>query len=164
MRTKIIFTIFTLSFIAGCQKCSKEQSTTESEGQSDTTELKGDVAVHERADVKKATSLNELTKIDDKEGSGAEAESGNLVSVHYTGWLTDGTKFDSSRDRNAPFDFPLGQRRVISGWDEGVKGMKIGGKRILVIPPSMGYGERGAGHVIPPNSTLIFEVELIAIK
>lgn len=96
-------------------------------------------------------------------GSGAEAQAGNHVTVHYTGWLTNGTKFDSSVDRNDPFDFPLGRGHVIRGWDEGVAGMKVGGKRKLTIPPEMGYGARGAGGVIPPNATLVFEVELLGV-
>jgi 2-hydroxy-3-oxopropionate reductase len=97
-------------------------------------------------------------------GDGAEASAGQFVSVHYTGWLTNGTKFDSSKDRNEPFDFPLGGRQVIAGWDEGVQGMKIGGTRKLTIPPTLGYGARGAGGVIPPNATLVFEVELLGIE
>jgi FKBP-type peptidyl-prolyl cis-trans isomerase len=101
---------------------------------------------------------------DDQVGTGAEAQKGKTVSVHYTGWLLDGTKFDSSRDRNQPFLFPLGQGQVIKGWDEGVAGMKVGGKRTLVIPPHLGYGARGAGGVIPPNATLKFEVELLDVK
>jgi FKBP-type peptidyl-prolyl cis-trans isomerase len=101
---------------------------------------------------------------DDQVGTGAEAQKGKTVSVHYTGWLLDGTKFDSSRDRNQPFLFPLGQGRVIKGWDEGVAGMKVGGKRTLVIPPDLGYGASGAGGVIPPNATLKFEVELLEVK
>jgi FKBP-type peptidyl-prolyl cis-trans isomerase FkpA len=96
-------------------------------------------------------------------GSGDEACAGQHVTVHYTGWLTDGTKFDSSRDRGDPFDFPLGRRHVIAGWDEGVQGMKVGGSRRLTIPSDLGYGPRGAGGVIPPNATLVFEVELLAI-
>lgn len=113
----------------------------------------------------------ELKKIDVKQGSGTEATSGKVVVVQYTGWLYDpakpdnkGTKFDSSRDRNQPFDFPLGGGRVIKGWDQGVAGMKVGGQRTLVIPPDMGYGARGAGGVIPPNATLIFDVELLEVK
>lgn len=97
-------------------------------------------------------------------GDGAEAASGQEVTVHYTGWLTDGKKFDSSKDRDDPFVFPLGGGRVIRGWDEGVQGMKIGGKRKLTIPPALGYGARGAGGVIPPNATLVFEVELLATE
>ena len=96
-------------------------------------------------------------------GDGAEAKAGQYVSVHYTGWLTDGTKFDSSKDRNDPFEFGLGARQVISGWDEGVQGMKVGGTRVLTIPAALGYGARGAGGVIPPNATLVFEVELLAV-
>ncbi|MDP1674322.1 MAG: FKBP-type peptidyl-prolyl cis-trans isomerase [Burkholderiales bacterium] len=95
-------------------------------------------------------------------GNGAEAAAGQEVTVHYTGWLTDGKKFDSSKDRDDPFVFPLGGGRVIRGWDEGVQGMKVGGKRKLTIPPALGYGARGAGGVIPPNATLVFEVELLA--
>ena len=96
-------------------------------------------------------------------GDGAEACAGQTVSVHYTGWLTNGTKFDSSKDRDEPFEFELGGRRVIAGWDEGVQGMKIGGTRKLTIPPDLGYGARGAGGVIPPNATLVFEVELLGL-
>ena len=97
-------------------------------------------------------------------GDGATAAAGQSVSVHYTGWLTDGTKFDSSVDRNDPFEFNLGQGQVIAGWDQGVAGMQIGGKRKLTIPPELGYGSRGAGGVIPPNATLVFEVELLGVR
>jgi FKBP-type peptidyl-prolyl cis-trans isomerase FkpA len=97
-------------------------------------------------------------------GEGEAAQTGRTVSVHYTGWLTDGTKFDSSVDRNEPFDFPLGRGYVIRGWDEGVAGMQVGGKRKLTIPPDLGYGPRGAGGVIPPNATLVFEVELLGLR
>ena len=108
---------------------------------------------------------------DTKIGTGAEAVAGNTVTVHYTGWLFDaaapdskGQKFDSSRDRDDPFQFPLGAGRVIAGWDQGVAGMKVGGQRTLVIPPEMGYGARGAGGVIPPNATLVFDVELLGVE
>ena len=97
-------------------------------------------------------------------GSGDTANSGDLVTVHYTGWLTDGRKFDSSLDRRDPFVFRLGAGSVIKGWDEGVQGMKVGGTRKLTIPPDLGYGARGAGGVIPPNAILIFEVELLEVR
>ena len=109
------------------------------------------------------TTPDGLQYTDDQVGSGAEATPGKNVSVHYTGWLLDGTKFDSSRDRNQPFTFPLGAGRVIKGWDEGVAGMKVGGKRTLIIPPDLAYGSRATGP-IPPNSTLKFEVELLDVK
>ena len=97
-------------------------------------------------------------------GQGVAANAGQTVSVHYTGWLTDGKKFDSSKDRSEPFEFKLGAGQVIRGWDEGVQGMRIGGTRKLTIPPQLGYGARGAGGVIPPNATLVFEVELLGIR
>lgn len=96
-------------------------------------------------------------------GEGIEATARSYVTVHYTGWLTDGSKFDSSKDRDEPFCFTLGAFQVIPGWDEGVQGMKVGGKRKLTIPPELGYGRQGAGGVIPPNATLVFEVELLAV-
>jgi len=101
---------------------------------------------------------------DSKVGDGAVAEAGKQVSVHYTGWLTDGTKFDSSKDRGQPFTFQLGAGQVIKGWDQGVAGMKVGGVRKLTIPASLGYGASGAGGVIPPNATLVFEVELLGVN
>lgn len=97
-------------------------------------------------------------------GTGSVASDGQMVSVQYTGWLEDGTKFDSSRDRNVPFEFKLGAGQVIKGWDEGVAGMKVGGRRKLYIPPQLGYGDRGVQGVIPPRATLIFEVELLDAK
>ena len=117
-----------------------------------------------------AQSTKGMTMIDHKIGTGAEAVAGRTVGVHYTGWLYDpaapetkGKKFDSSRDRGDVFRFPLGGGRVIAGWDQGVVGMKVGGQRTLTIPPELGYGARGAGGAIPPNATLVFDVELIAV-
>ena len=120
------------------------------------------------ANAEVVTTASGLRYEDAKIGTGDEAVSGKTVDVHYTGWLNDegrkGKKFDSSVDRGSPFSFPLGAGRVIKGWDEGVAGMRVGGKRTLMIPPELGYGARGAGGVIPPNADLIFEVELLNVK
>ena len=120
---------------------------------------------------KETSSMNELIKTDIKLGEGALATAGHDVSVHYTGWLYDaaapdhhGAKFDSSRDRGQAFEFPLGAGRVIQGWDQGVAGMKVGGQRTLIIPAHLGYGARGAGGAIPPNATLVFDVELLGVR
>jgi peptidylprolyl isomerase len=114
------------------------------------------------------TTPSGLKITDSKIGTGATPKTGQICVMHYTGWLyqngTKGKKFDSSVDRNEPFEFPLGQHQVIAGWDEGIATMKVGGKRTLIIPPELGYGARGAGGVIPPNATLIFEVELLDVK
>ncbi|MEY3747050.1 MAG: hypothetical protein RL194_509 [Pseudomonadota bacterium] len=141
-------------FVGGCQ------AGTES---TQSTNLEGNNAMSQ--------GITELVKIDTLEGSGREAEIGFNVTVHYTGWLYDaskpdnkGQKFDSSVDRGEPFVFYLGGGQVIQGWDQGFAGMKIGGKRTLIIPPEMGYGARGAGGVIPPNATLVFDVELLGVK
>lgn len=129
---------------------------------------KGRVQAGEVDEAKATKTQSGLKFIDSTPGTGAEAKSGQTVSVHYTGWLYEGgkkgAKFDSSVDRGEPFDFSLGAGRVIKGWDEGVAGMKIGGKRTLIIPPDLGYGSRGAGTAIPPNATLVFDVELLAVK
>jgi FKBP-type peptidyl-prolyl cis-trans isomerase FkpA len=117
---------------------------------------------------KAVTTPSGLQIIDSQVGTGASPKPGQTCVMHYTGWLYEngqkGKKFDSSVDRNEPFEFPIGQRKVIAGWDEGVATMKVGGKRTLIIPPNLGYGARGAGGVIPPNATLMFDVELLAVK
>jgi FKBP-type peptidyl-prolyl cis-trans isomerase len=125
----------------------------------------------ERSDVATSQVIempNGLKYTDTKAGDGTTAASGNKVSVHYTGWLYNngakGAKFDSSVDGGQPFQFTLGAHQVIAGWDEGVTGMKVGGKRTLIIPPELGYGARGAGGVIPPNATLMFDVELLGVQ
>jgi len=110
------------------------------------------------------TTGSGLKYVDLQVGQGEEAKAGQTVNVHYTGWLTDGKKFDSSLDRRSPFSFKLGGGQVIRGWDEGVAGMKVGGKRKLMIPSKLGYGARGAGGVIPPDADLVFEVELLKVK
>lgn len=115
------------------------------------------------AEAQETVSPTGLRYVDLKVGEGPEATSGKLVEVHYTGWLENGTKFDSSLDRNEPFSFGLGEGNVIKGWDEGVAGMKVGGKRKLIIPADLGYGDQGSG-VIPPGATLIFEVELLGVQ
>lgn len=111
-----------------------------------------------------AAAQSELQITDIEKGTGEEANVGETVVVHYTGWLMDGTKFDSSVDRGTPFSFTLGERRVIPGWEQGVEGMQVGGKRELIIPPELAYGASGAGGVIPPNATLKFEIELLEVK
>lgn len=141
--TLIVCAIF--GFISGCGGKGDKAST------SSPTKVSGEPK----------TTASGLQYWDIKEGTGATAVPGEMVSVHYTGWLTSGEKFDSSVDRGQPFSFPLGAGQVIKGWDEGVAGMKVGGKRQLRIPPQLGYGARGAGGVIPANATLIFDVELL---
>ena len=117
---------------------------------------------------KTMTTASGLQIADSKVGTGATPKPGQTCVMHYTGWLYEngakGKKFDSSVDRGEPFEFPIGQKRVIAGWDEGVASMKVGGKRTLIIPPALGYGARGAGGLIPPNATLMFDVELLAVK
>jgi FKBP-type peptidyl-prolyl cis-trans isomerase FkpA len=141
------------------QDAAKESSTTSGESATTATGEGSETAPGEPTT--DATGL-EITDI--KAGQGAEAVDGSQVTVHYTGTLTNGTTFDSSVSRNEPFVFELGKGHVIKGWEQGVKGMKVGGKRKLVIPPALAYGEQGAGSVIPPNSTLIFEIELLDVK
>jgi peptidylprolyl isomerase len=130
----------------------------------------GVIAMSEEADAQPVTTTpSGLKIIDTKVGTGASPKTGQTCAMNYTGWLYEngkkGAKFDSNLDHgSAPFEFPIGQHRVIAGWDEGVASMKVGGKRTLIIPPDLGYGSRGAGGVIPPNATLIFDVELVGVK
>ena len=118
----------------------------------------------DKKDEKVITTKSGLKYVELKEGTGDEAKAGQTVEVHYTGWLKDGTKFDSSKDRNKPFEFRLGAGKVIKGWDEGVAGMKVGGMRKLIIPPELGYGKQGYPGAIPPDAELTFEVELLGAK
>jgi len=122
------------------------------------------VAAQEDGEGETVALKSGLQYIDLKIGYGEDARRGDTVSVHYTGWLEDGTKFDSSLDRGRPFSFPLGRGRVIAGWDQGVKGMRVGGTRRLMIPAKLGYGKRGAGELIPPGANLVFEVQLLAVE
>jgi len=154
--------------LAGCQQTSTTEKT-ESSMTTGATTVQPESApatTSGATEGEERTLPGGLKVVDLKVGSGAMAEPGRTVAMHYTGWLMDGTKFDSSLDRGTPLAFPLGADppRVIRGWEEGVKGMRVGGKRKLTIPPDMAYGERGYPPVIPPNSTLVFEVELVDMK
>ncbi len=138
--------------------CTKKEDT------SNTSAAQGQMSAMTQGAPAGAQNVTELKIEDLKVGNGAEAVAGKQVSVHYTGWLTDGKKFDSSLDRGQPFQFQLGAGQVIQGWDKGVAGMKVGGKRKLTIPSNLGYGDRGAGGLIPPGATLVFEVELLGVS
>ena len=154
--------------------CSKKPADTTETNPTDATDAAAEKPAAAAADTEKAqpapggsvdpTAVSALKVEDLKEGTGEGAKDGDTVSVHYTGTLTNGTKFDSSLDRGKPFPVKLGARRVIPGWEQGLKGMKVGGKRKLTIPPHLAYGPRGAGGVIPPNATLVFEIEMIEIN
>src|SRR5262245_9244361 len=161
-RRRTIFTLFALS-LAVCL------SSGPAAGQSQKPpapppQPKEKPAAMEKTEPKEVVTPSGLKYVDLKPGEGDEAKSGQIVEVHYTGWLTNGTKFDSSLDRRQPFAFRLGAGQVIKGWDQGVAGMKVGGKRKLTIPPGLAYGSQAVGGVIPPNSTLVFEVELLGVK
>jgi FKBP-type peptidyl-prolyl cis-trans isomerase len=163
----VVCSAFLVSVISGCGEENSTMGTTQPAVPTGPAKG-GPVAADSKAGnpqgEKIVTTATGLQYVDQVIGTGAEAKPGMNVSVHYTGWLTNGTKFDSSKDRGQPFEFPLGMGRVIRGWDEGVAGMKIGGKRKLTIPSELGYGARGAGGAIPPNATLVFEVELLGVK
>jgi len=151
--------------LAGCQQTSTTESTSTTTGTAATSAPSASApATSGATEGQERTLAGGLKVTDIKVGSGPMAESGQSVSVHYTGWLTDGTKFDSSLDRGEPIAFVLGSGRVIRGWDEGLKGMRVGGKRKLTVPSAMGYAERGYPPVIPPDATLVFEVELMDVK
>lgn len=151
---KTITSILALSLAASAQGCTKKEA----------TNLGGTQAPNVTQVITPPGTGGDLKKEDLIVGKGIEATSGKTVSVHYTGWLTDGKKFDSSVDRGQPFQFKLGEGQVIPGWDQGVAGMKVGGKRKLTVPSQLAYGSRGAGSVIPPDATLVFEVELLDVK
>lgn len=140
------------------------ETKTEAKTETKTETKKAEAKTDKKATAPKYTDVKALKIEEVKKGKGVEAKAGKTVVVHYTGWLTNGTKFDSSVDRGEPFSFNLGTGQVIPGWDKGVAGMKKGGKRKLHIPPDMGYGPNGAPPVIPPNATLIFDVELLDVK
>jgi FKBP-type peptidyl-prolyl cis-trans isomerase len=164
MQTKILALLSTSALVVALAQAQTATATKPVE----TVKAAATAATPPTQGTKVITTASGLKYEDTKVGTGAEAKAGQNVSVHYTGWLwvdsKRGSKFDSSKDRGQPFGFPLGGGRVIKGWDEGVQGMKIGGTRILTIPPSIGYGDRGAGNVIPPGATLQFEVELLDVK
>jgi peptidylprolyl isomerase len=167
----IICGMLTALLLAGCSSSNTSTTSTAStapstinQPQTDTTKGPAMTYPGETAQAQPVTTSSGLQYIDLVVGDGASPKKGDNVSVHYTGYLLDGKKFDSSVDRGQPFTFPLGMGRVIRGWDEGVATMKIGGKRKLIIPAALGYGERGAGDVIPPNAQLIFDVQLLGIN
>ncbi|MEZ4742586.1 MAG: FKBP-type peptidyl-prolyl cis-trans isomerase [Bdellovibrionota bacterium] len=153
---QLLALVFVCLFAQACTKCS-EQSSSSSNSQNTVSEP-------QNSDTDENTSSNGLKIEDIVVGTGKTAEAGKEVTVHYTGTLEDGEKFDSSRDRDSPFTFFLGVGKVIEGWDKGVVGMKVGGKRKLIIPPEMAYKERGVPGAIPPNAVLIFDVELLGVK
>lgn len=168
----VAFAWLSLAFLQGCEQPKKEPvkpSSPAAQSPPASPAAESKAAEESKAEAKaekqeKDEDVTELKITELKAGAGAEAKVGKMVSVHYRGRLIDGTEFDSSFRRNEPFQFRLGAGQVIRGWDDGVEGMKVGGKRKLVIPPHLGYGPTGAGGVIPPNATLIFEVELLDVK
>jgi FKBP-type peptidyl-prolyl cis-trans isomerase len=167
-----IFTLTAAFLFTGCTQCSDEKNAETSETENAAATVSSEATPQEANVTEEKSSEDDSVKndvktlqiVDEKIGTGAEAVDGKTVSVFYTGTLVDGTKFDSSKDRATPFSFVLGSGMVISGWDQGIKGMREGGIRKLTIPPDLAYGDRGAGGLIPPNSVLIFEVELLKVE
>jgi len=159
-----MLSVFVLVFAQGIQPNAIAAPLTQTPAIAVVSENNTLIASKTMTDANAISTPSGLKYIEIKEGTGAQPQAGQTVSVHYTGTLEDGTKFDSSRDRNQPFSFKLGAGQVIKGWDEGLSTMKVGGQRQLIIPPGLGYGSRGAGGVIPPNATLIFDVELLKIS
>lgn len=155
---------FVLALVALATGCSQGEAPKETETTAPPAVVTEPQPVTAAAAPQPGATVTGLKMEDTKVGTGDEAVTGKSVTVHYTGWLTDGTKFDSSKDHGQPFTFQLGAGQVIKGWDQGVVGMKVGGVRKLTIPPSLGYGANGAGGVIPPNASLVFEVELLAVN
>jgi FKBP-type peptidyl-prolyl cis-trans isomerase len=172
----LVVTLFGTTLLGGMTGCTKTENThpaAQNNAQQTPAQAQGQPQQAQNAPGQPANLNSMMTapgttgdlKIEDPlVGTGAEAKPGNKVSVHYTGWLTDGKEFDSSKKAGRPFQFQLGAGQVIQGWERGVAGMKVGGKRKLTVPPQMGYGERGAGGVIPPNATLVFEIELLNVE
>jgi peptidylprolyl isomerase len=156
--------VLLLTQFTGQQNAIAEQLNQNQPALTAVTENNNLIANNTMSDANTVTTDSGLRYVQLKEGTGATPKPGQTVSVHYTGTLEDGTKFDSSRDRGKPFSFKLGAGQVIKGWDEGISNMKVGERRQLIIPPELGYGARGAGGVIPPNATLIFDVELLKIS
>jgi len=171
MILRLLFALLLLAGVAGCQSDDTAKTEADATATTETTATaatetteSGETTEGYVVDENEVTTESGLKYVDNVVGDGASPNKGDMVSVHYTGFLTDGTKFDSSVDRGQPFQFKIGMGQVIKGWDEGVMSMKIGGKRKLIIPPELGYGARGAGGVIGPNATLIFDVELLGIN
>jgi FKBP-type peptidyl-prolyl cis-trans isomerase len=164
MRSIVLVAMLAFATLLVAQAGKKASSSTQKSGNNKTSAAPDKSAGPTKVTGDPVTTSSGLKYWDIKKGTGATAVKGKTVKVHYTGWLTDGKEFDSSYDLGEPIEFGLGSGRVIKGWDEGIAGMKVGGRRQLRIPPELGYGSRGAGSTIPPNATLIFDVELVSVK
>jgi peptidylprolyl isomerase len=164
MRLLWIFSLALLLAVAACGDRSKETAGTAQTPAQPAQSAQPAQPTQPAGDQKTVTTPSGLQYVDLVEGTGAQPKTGQIVTVNYTGWFTDGKKFDSSFDHGRPYPFPLGMSQVIKGWDEGIATMKVGGKRKLIVPPQLGYGQTGYPGAIPPNSTLIFEVELLGVQ